>query len=148
MTLCTVAPTSPEQDSPVDLPSSLDSISSLDLVSLVQDRNTPEVIQESPAPETPNLQDFNSPSETVSSLEKTNPPETQDVSSDAVHFLVSTMIRKLLDKSPVSLDIREQGKVISRLREVERRVSMPQETDLKTKDLKAVAKEVARSLQE
>uniref|UniRef100_A0AAV2LU76 Uncharacterized protein n=1 Tax=Knipowitschia caucasica TaxID=637954 RepID=A0AAV2LU76_KNICA len=58
------------------------------------------------------------------------------------------MIRKLLEKSPVSLDIREQGKVILRLREVEQRVAMPQRTDLKTKDLKAGAKEAARSLQE
>ncbi|CAL1568645.1 unnamed protein product [Knipowitschia caucasica] len=58
------------------------------------------------------------------------------------------MIRKLLDKSPVSLDIREQGKVILRLREVERRVSMPRGTDLKTKDLKTKAKEAARSLRE
>uniref|UniRef100_A0AAV2KDE1 Uncharacterized protein n=1 Tax=Knipowitschia caucasica TaxID=637954 RepID=A0AAV2KDE1_KNICA len=147
-TLCAVAQTSPEQDSPVDLPSSLDLISALDLVSLVQDRNPPEVIQKPPAPETPNLQDFNSPSETVSPPEKTVPPETEDVSSDAAHFMVSTMIRKLLDKSPVFLDIREQGKVILRLREVERRVSMPQGTDLKTKDLKARAKEAARSLLE
>uniref|UniRef100_A0AAV2LP96 Uncharacterized protein n=1 Tax=Knipowitschia caucasica TaxID=637954 RepID=A0AAV2LP96_KNICA len=58
------------------------------------------------------------------------------------------MIRKLLEKSPVSLDIREQGKVILRLREVEQRVAMPQRTDLKTKDLKAGAKEADRSLQE
>uniref|UniRef100_A0AAV2JWT2 Uncharacterized protein n=1 Tax=Knipowitschia caucasica TaxID=637954 RepID=A0AAV2JWT2_KNICA len=58
------------------------------------------------------------------------------------------MIRKLLDKSPVSLDIREQGKVILRLREVERRVSMPQGTDLKTKDLKTKAKGAARNLWE
>uniref|UniRef100_A0AAV2MK61 Uncharacterized protein n=1 Tax=Knipowitschia caucasica TaxID=637954 RepID=A0AAV2MK61_KNICA len=80
-----VGQTSPEQDSPVDPPSSLDFISSPDLASLVQD--TPEVIQEPPAPETPNLKNFNSPSETV-------------------------------------------------------------RTDLKTKDLKAGAKEAARSLQE
>uniref|UniRef100_A0AAV2JYZ1 Uncharacterized protein n=1 Tax=Knipowitschia caucasica TaxID=637954 RepID=A0AAV2JYZ1_KNICA len=143
-----VVETPPEQDSPVDLPSSLDLISSLDLESLVQDRNTPEVIQEPPAPETPNLQDFNSPSETVSPPEKTVPPETEDVSSDAAHFMVSTMIQKLLDKSPVSLYIREQGKVILRLRDVERRVSMSQGTDLKTKDLKTKANEAARSLRE
>uniref|UniRef100_A0AAV2L1N5 Uncharacterized protein n=1 Tax=Knipowitschia caucasica TaxID=637954 RepID=A0AAV2L1N5_KNICA len=147
-TLCAVAQTSPEQDSPVDLPSSLDLISSLDLENLVQDHNTPEVIQEPPAPETPNLQDFNSPSETVSPPEKTVPPETEDVSSDAAHFMVSAMIQKFLDKSPVFLDIREQGKVILRLREVERRVSKPQGTDLKTKDLKTKAKEAARSLRE
>uniref|UniRef100_A0AAV2JTJ3 Uncharacterized protein n=1 Tax=Knipowitschia caucasica TaxID=637954 RepID=A0AAV2JTJ3_KNICA len=115
---------------------------------VIRDRNTPEVIQEPPAPETPNLQNFHSPSETVSPPEKTVPPETGDVSSDAAHFMVSTMIRKLLDKYPVSLDIREQGKVILRLREVERRVSMPQGTDLKTKDLKTKAKEVAKSLRE
>uniref|UniRef100_A0AAV2MST7 Uncharacterized protein n=1 Tax=Knipowitschia caucasica TaxID=637954 RepID=A0AAV2MST7_KNICA len=143
-----MCPTSPEQDSPVNLSSSLDLISSLDLESLVQNHNTPEVIQEPPAPETPNLQDFNSPSETVSPPEKTVPPETEEVSSDAAHFMVSAMIQKLLDKSPVYLDIREQGKVILRLREVERRVSMPQGTDLKTKDLETKAKEAARSLRE
>uniref|UniRef100_A0AAV2K654 Uncharacterized protein n=1 Tax=Knipowitschia caucasica TaxID=637954 RepID=A0AAV2K654_KNICA len=58
------------------------------------------------------------------------------------------MIQHFLNKSPVFLDIREQGRVILQLREVEQRVSMPQGTDLKTKDLKAIAKETARSLRE
>uniref|UniRef100_A0AAV2JSS6 Uncharacterized protein n=1 Tax=Knipowitschia caucasica TaxID=637954 RepID=A0AAV2JSS6_KNICA len=147
-TPCAVAPTSPEQDSPVDLSSSLDLTCSLDLVSLVQDHNPPDIIQVPPSPEHQNLQDFSTSSATVGPIERAVPPETQDISSNNAHFLVSTMIQHFLNKSPVFLDIREQGRVILQLREVERRVSMPQGTDLKTKDLKAIAKETARSLRE